>query len=200
MKMDHPVSNTVHPMSGSIRTFVAIELPERVRAALAGVPAAASLPASASVRWTRPGNLHLTLRFLGDTPEEQIAPLSRALDAVAAGAPSFELELGGAGAYPEARAARVLWIGLVDADRKLRKLRNQVEAAVRGLGWEREGRPFAPHLTLARLRQPARLSGGSWIEPVPLCRFEVKEVALMRSTLKPAGAEYDLLHRASLAG
>ena len=187
-------------MSGSVRTFVAIELPERVRSALAGVPAAAILPAAASVRWTPPQNLHLTLRFLGDTPEEQLAPVADALDAVAAGAASFELELGAAGAFPEARNARVLWVGLVDADRKLRKLRNQVEAAVRGLGWKREGRPFAPHLTLARLRRPTRLPAGGWTETVPRCRFAVKEIALIRSILKPAGAEYCVLHRASLAG
>ena len=187
-------------MSGSVRTFVAVEPPAGLRSALAGVPATASLPAAASVRWTPPENLHLTLRFLGDTPEEQLAPLADALDAIAAGAPSFELELGGAGAYPEARAARVLWIGLVDAERKLRRLRNQVEAAVRGLGWKREGRPFQPHLTLARLRTPTRLPEGGWIDTVPRCRFGVKEVALIRSTLKPAGAEYGVLHRASLAG
>lgn len=187
-------------MSGSVRTFVAIELPAGLRDALGSIPAAASLPAGTSVRWTPPENLHLTLRFLGDTPEELLDPLSRALDAIAAGAPSFELELGGAGAYPEARTARVLWVGLVDADRKLRRLRNQVEAAVRGLGWKREGRPFQPHLTLARLRRPTRLPAGGWIETVPRCGFAVKEVALIRSTLKPAGAEYDVLHRASLAG
>ena len=187
-------------MSDYVRTFVAIEPPSGLRAALAGVPEAASLPADTSVRWTPPENLHLTLRFLGDTPEDQLAPLSRALDAIAAGIPSFALELGAAGAFPDVQQARVLWIGLVDADRRLRRLRNQVEAAVRGLGWKREGRPFAPHLTLARLRKPARLPAGGWIETVPRCRFSVKEIALIRSTLKPAGAEYDILHRASLAG
>ena len=187
-------------MSGTVRAFVAIEPPAGLRDALAGVPAAASLPPGASVRWTPPENLHLTLRFLGDTPEEQLAPLADTLDAIAAGAPPFELEPGGAGAYPEERNARVLWVGLVDADRKLRRLRNQVEAAVRGLGWKREGRPFQPHLTLARLRRPVRLPAGGWLEAVPRCRFAVKEVALIRSTLKPAGAVYDVLHRASLAG
>lgn len=187
-------------MSGTVRAFVAIEPPAGLRSALACVPATASLPAAASVRWTRPENLHFTLRFLGDTPEELLDPLADALDAVASGAPPFELELGGAGAYPDARAARVLWVGLVDADRKLRRLRNEVEAAVRGLGWKREGRPFQPHLTLARLRPPVRLPAGGWIETVPRCGFAVKDVALIRSTLKPAGAEYDVLHRASLAG
>ncbi|MCY3761352.1 MAG: RNA 2',3'-cyclic phosphodiesterase [Gemmatimonadetes bacterium] len=187
-------------MSDSIRTFVAVEPPAGLRAALAGVPAAASLPQGAPLRWTPPENLHLTLRFLGDTPEEQLAPLADALGAIAAGAASFELELGGAGAYPDARAARVLWVGLVDADRKLRRLRNEVEAAVRGLGWKREGRRFQPHLTLARLRRPTRLPAGGWIETVPRCRFAVEEVSLIRSTLKPAGAEYDVLHRAPLAG
>ena len=187
-------------MSGSIRTFVAVELPPGLRTALAGVPAAASLPRGASVRWTRPENLHLTLRFLGDTQEEQLAPLSRALDEIAAGSASFEVELGAAGAYPDAQSARILWVGIGDADRKLRRLGNQVEAAVRGLGWKREGRPFEPHLTLARLRRLARLPSGAWIESVPRCRFSVKDVALIRSTLKPAGAEYDLLHRASFAG
>ena len=187
-------------MSGTVRAFVAIELPAGLCSALSGIPAAASLPATASVRWTPPENLHLTLRFLGDTPEEQLAPLADALDGVAAGAAPFELELGGAGAYPEARAARVLWVGLVDADRKLRRLRNQVEAAVRGLGWKREGRPFQPHLTLARLRRPTRLPADAWIQTVPRCRFAVVEVSLIRSTLKPAGAEYDVLHRAPLAG
>ena len=187
-------------MSGSVRTFVAIELPAGLRDALGSIPAAASLPAGTSVRWTPPENLHLTLRFLGDTPEEQLPPLADALDAVAAGAASFELELGAAGAFPEARNARVLWVGLDDADRRLRRLRNQVEAAVRGLGWKREGRRFQPHLTLARLRRPTRLPAGGWIETVPRCRFAVEEVSLVRSTLKPAGAEYDVLHRAPLAG
>ena len=187
-------------MSGTVRAFVAIEPPASLCSALAGVHATASLPATASVRWTPPGNLHLTLRFLGDTPEGQLPPLADALDGIAAGAASFELELGAAGAFPEARNARVLWVGLVDADRRLRRLRNQVEAAVRGLGWKRESRPFEPHLTLARLRPPTRLPAGSWIETVPRCRFAVEEVSLIRSTLKPAGAEYDVLHRAPLAG
>ena len=71
---------------------------------------------------------------------------------------------------------------------------------MRGLGWKREGRPFQPHLTLARLRRPTRLPADGWIETVPRFRFSVKEVALIRSTLKPAGAEYDVLHRAPLAG
>jgi RNA 2',3'-cyclic 3'-phosphodiesterase len=184
----------------SIRTFIAAELPAQAREALAGLSGrvARNWPGPA-VRWASPENIHLTLRFLGDTDTRLVPALGAGLEEIAGGAAPFALGLGGMGCFPSAGRPRVVWVGLDDPEERLRLLQRQVERLVRSLGWAREGRAFTPHLTLGRVREGGRPPSGAWmLDPEPLV-FQIGQVRLIESRLKPAGAEYHTLHAAALS-
>jgi 2'-5' RNA ligase len=110
------------------------------------------LPAGArDVRWVRLDGLHLTLRFLGPTPEDRVAPTIAAVNDVARSAEGpIDIELSGAGTFPSGRRPRTLWIGLSRGGPDLAQLAARTEEGLREAGWDPEGRPFRAHLTLAR--------------------------------------------------
>ena len=137
------------------RLFVGVPLPDDAARAVAEIVddvRAAGLPAGArDVRWVRLDGLHLTLRFLGPTPDQLIAPTAAAVAAVAKAADGpIPLELAGAGTFPSAGGPRTLWIGVGGATAALDHLAGATEAALVAVGWSADGRPFRPHLTLAR--------------------------------------------------
>jgi 2'-5' RNA ligase len=137
------------------RLFVAVPLPDDAAEAVRSVVdevRAEPLPAGArDVRWVRLDGLHLTLRFLGPTPDGRIEPTAAAVRAVAASAAEpFDLELGGAGTFPRQGRPRALWIGIAEGAERLGRLAIELDAALVAAGWPSEPRPFRPHLTLAR--------------------------------------------------
>lgn len=137
------------------RLFVAVPLPAAAAAEVAEVVATVreqSLPAGAhDVRWVRLDGLHLTLRFLGPTPDDRVAPTREALERAAehAGGP-IEAMLGGAGTFPPGGRPRTLWIGMTAGATELSVLAGRVERELETAGWPRDDRPFRAHLTLAR--------------------------------------------------
>ena len=96
-----------------------------------------------AVRWVKPENVHLTLRFLGATAADQLEELKTALAALAAMVEPFELQLAAMGCFPNVRRPRVIWVGLAGAEDQLLALQRAVEQVVVDLGWQREPRPFA---------------------------------------------------------
>lgn len=180
-----------------MRTFVALALDAPARAALASWMAEVR-PVLPGFRWTEPENLHLTLRFLGDTAPGALPRLCEALAAVAAGFPGFPLTLRGAGAFPHAGAPRVLWAG-AEGGAVLPALQSRLEERVRALGWAADTKPFRPHVTLARARDPRpRADVAAALAPVrsrPWGIVAVEDVLLMQSTLTPAGPVYTPLAR-----
>ncbi len=179
-----------------LRLFIAIELPDDVKALLAGLQT--DIPGAA---WVKPAAMHLTLKFLGDSiAEEGVPPLIDALGAVR-GAP-FILAVAGVGRFPpgERNPARVLWAGL-DAPHTLPDLAAAIDDATAALGFARETRPFSAHLTLARLKQ----NGGPNLDHF-LARhvglrsepFAVAGFSLISSQLSPQGPRYTRLHRVAL--
>ncbi|HEY3111808.1 MAG TPA: RNA 2',3'-cyclic phosphodiesterase [Chloroflexota bacterium] len=197
------------PSEPSLRTFVAVELPDQVRAAIAAAQAelrGALGARTGSVRWVDPAGAHLTLKFLGDTPESAVPAIEVSLRAALAGARAFALRTGALGCFPSGRSPRVLWLGLDGELEPLTATRDAVEAAIAPLGWPTEARPFSPHLTLGRLRPDAspaeragigKAAGAIWPPaPTPL---PVASVSLMRSELGPRGARYTRLVEVSLA-
>jgi len=184
-----------------IRTFIAVEMPADVRAALRGlVERMAPRWPERGVRWVKGDSMHLTLRFLGDTDEALVPELRAGLDEVAEGAAPFELRLNGTGCFPNPRRPRVIWVGLDNPEDRLLPLQKQVERLARACGWERERRPFRPHLTLGRVRDRTRPPQGDWLVAPEEVVFRVEKVQLIESHLKPTGAEYAVLHTARLAG
>lgn len=144
-----------------------------------------------NVKWVEQENLHLTLKFLGEVREQNLEAIKKRVAAVALDTPSCTVRLKGWGAFPGARRARVLWVGLEDTRNQLRTLAQRLDAALVSLGFPPEERPFTPHLTLGRLRQPAAIV----FPTVPLEGPEVKcqEIVLYRSELLPRGPVYRAL-------
>jgi 2'-5' RNA ligase len=143
-----------------MRTFIAIELPGAVRQrVVARQQAFARLlegqGLASAFRWTAADNLHLTLRFLGDTSGGQRAQIEGALKAIAATAPCFQLAVGQAGAFPNLRKPNILWLDFTGDLAQLTPLQGQIEAAARAAGFAAETRAFAPHLTIARAQKNA---------------------------------------------
>ncbi len=176
-----------------MRLFVALEPPETVREQIGRRVAAVrgELPAA---RWVRPEAVHLTLAFLGEREVGSVAALDRALAPVFARFPPLELRPTVAGAFPAGRPPRVLWLGLESGD-GLRELQRAVARSAAGVfGEEPEGRPFHPHLTLARLgsRWP-RAALERWLGAFragEVDAFRARQGTLMESHLTPTGARY----------
>lgn len=166
-----------------MRLFVAIELPDRQKQALRQLRT--EIPAA---RWLPPGQLHLTLAFLGEVAAERTGLLAEALAAIRE-AP-FELAVGGSGCFPQRSRPRVLWAGVTAAAGLLR-LAARVQAAVRACGLELEERPFSPHITLARLKVPCPREVGLFLDrhrQLDLGSFPVTGFTLFQSRLSPEGA------------
>ncbi len=139
-------------MSEEPRLFVAVPLSEAARAAVAEVVERikADEPEGRGVRWVRLDGLHLTLRFLGPTPEERTAAVAAAVEQAATGAPSFHVRIAGAGSFPPVGRPRTLWLDLDLGIPELEGLAGRLETALAEAGWDRERRPLRTHLTLAR--------------------------------------------------
>ena len=137
------------------RLFIAVPLPEDAAAAARSIVdgvRAEPLPAGArDVRWVRLDGLHLTLRFLGPTPDDRLAQAAAAVQAVAEAATGpIQIELGGAGTFPPEGRPRALWLGIVDGVEALDDLAAKLDTELTRAGWPPDQRPFRPHLTLAR--------------------------------------------------
>jgi len=201
-----------------IRAFIALPLPGEVQSAL-GEVAQQLAPQSQGVKWVKPGNIHLTLRFLGDTDPEKVPALSTGLDHIAAQHPPFPLRLGALGTFPNRTSSlvpsaaarvqpkgnpraldlhrpRVLWVGLEQGGVQLQQLRHTVEDLALSLGWERETQQFKPHLTLGRVREGGGLP--QKLPPVPPLEFQAGCVEFIESRLRSEGPEYHTLHQARL--
>ena len=184
-----------------MRTFIAIEIPAEIRKEMAKVQDGLKR-SGADAGWTRPEGIHLTLKFLGDVPESQIEEIKKALVQAAEATSRFRLEIAGAGAFPNPKHPRVVWLGLSGDVDRLSSLQGSVEESMTAMGFDREERAFSPHLTLARIKYLR--PGYSWqqaiesIKDIRLAGFDVDHISLMRSDLKPSGAVYTELGRARL--
>jgi 2'-5' RNA ligase len=146
-------------------------------------------------------NLHVTLKFLGQIEETRVGAITEALVAVATRTPAFALDVRGLGAFPTPSRPRVLWAGLEPAA-PLTALAGAVDAALAALGFVRESRAFAAHVTLGRVRESRRnpALAAALARPADCGGLPVARVSLMRSELHPRGARYTELTSVVLAG
>lgn len=188
------------------RLFVALELPASARDSLGALIGALRREVPDSLcRWVCAESIHLTLKFLGETPAARIPALCRVLDGAVVGCAPLTLRPAGIGTFRGRQGIRVLWVGLHGETERVAVLARRVDVAAGGMGWDEEKRPWRPHLTLARVQdragREARSRLGeqlkSFVAPV-LPTFQVDDVALVVSALRPGGAQYKTLHRAWL--
>lgn len=195
----------------TIRSFIAIELSQEARTELARLQSRlkeASPPKT--VRWTDPKNIHLTLHFLGDVPEDRLDDVSRTVhDAAAANAP-FSLNLSNLGCFPNTPRARIVWVGLTgDTDHLISLQSDLGDRLKKGVGFEPESRTYSPHLTIGRVRKGVtkdqlRELGQILEQQIPrvgrLAALPVAHIHFIRSDLKPEGPIYTSLAKARLGG
>ncbi len=176
-------------MSDRVRAFLAVSLPAEARACAVEAVEQLRRAVPGDVRWVPAENHHLTLKFLGEIAEDRIDALVARAGAKLAPVAPFEVALAGFGAFPSAREARVLWLGVARGSAALAKLARKLDTAARVAGAERERRPFSAHLTLGRLREPARVEIERLTPPTSVT-WTVAEVVLYESRLAPDGARH----------
>ncbi len=195
-------------MDNTIRVFIAIEPSASARAALVRLTQRMQQAQLRDLRWVDPMGVHLTLKFLGNIPLSVKDKVAEAMESAARGLGPFALALSNVGVFPSPGSPRVLWVGVQGDLEALGRLQERLEAGLERLGFPREARGFTPHLTLARVRD--RLSPQArdrlaqvlaserpdWTEAE--AAWEVREVVLMRSTLTPSGAIYQLIAKSTL--
>jgi 2'-5' RNA ligase len=176
-----------------IRAFLAVELPDALRPGLAQIQAELKR-SRADVRWVAVSNIHLTLKFFGNVPDDEIDTLALAAREAAAETPPLPLQATGAGAFPSPNAPRVVWLGLGGDIVPMTQLFYRLEKAFAALGYPPEGRAFNPHLTLGRVKSPANRERLAKLlakmPPLDWPPFEVKELILFQSVLSPQGSKY----------
>lgn len=187
-----------------MRTFIAIELPMAIKDYLSSLQDV--LRASgADVKWVKPNNIHLTLKFLGEIDDKKIAEVTRVLETVAGAEKSFSIRLKSIGAFPNTNFPRVIWAGIDKGDNETKRIAAMLEERISGIGIPKENRPFSTHITIGRSR-----SGLNRIKLAPMLNtlkdnpdkegleFKASKITLFKSTLAPSGPVYEILKEANL--
>lgn len=185
-----------------MRLFVAIPLPSDV-----AQRAFAVLPETLTgLRRVQPDNLHVTLAFLGETPESRLPDVAAAAEDAARGVPRFTLGFDRAGRFPERGRPRVVWLGMADGRSNVERLGQAVSRTLRENGLDFEDRPLSPHVTLARVRDEATTAEARTVAAtidtldVPSLSIDVHEIAVVQSVLSSKGPRYTARARAPLGG
>jgi 2'-5' RNA ligase len=183
-------------MSNTIRTFIAIELPEKIIYTIKKVQEEIK-SYGLKIRWVRPENIHLTLKFLGDTKAADTENVARAVSESVTDYPPISLAVKGIGVFPGIKRPRVIWLGVSNQLDVLTTFQKTLDEKLEAIGFPKENRPFRGHLTLGRIK--------SKIDPKKLndalkefTRFESEHfladrIILYKSDLKPNGPVYTKL-------
>jgi RNA 2',3'-cyclic 3'-phosphodiesterase len=178
-----------------IRAFIAIDIPDDVRAAVKGAQAQLKqAPIDVKISWTKVDNLHLTLQFLGSIEETLVDKIKSALQSVARKHQPFDVSVHGAGAFPNENRPRVIWVGCDDAGDRLKALARSVQAAMQPLGFEPEHHEFSAHLTLGRIKVPrpdvTLTTALDSLKNSGFGTLRVEAIHLFESQLHPDGSMY----------
>jgi 2'-5' RNA ligase len=182
-----------------LRLFVAIELPAKVRQRLADLQADLQKGNLGRLRWVRPENIHITLKFLGGTPADRQHEIEHAIGEAVDGVPPHELTLGKLGKFGGRQHPRVLWVDVGGEVEALKSLHKRIDERLALLGFPPEEKEFAAHLTLARVPQDMQKAVARPIDEViaseklPDLPIPVRNVSLMLSELKREGPNYTRL-------
>lgn len=188
-----------------VRSFIAIELPDRVKRGLRELQAQLKAGSQAPIKWVDPANIHLTLKFLGNVAADRLDEITTAMTQAVQGTPSFSLEIKELGVFPNPRRVQIVWVGLSGEVEKLARLQQRIESELEKLGFAPENRRFTPHLTLARLRDRAtpeerqklgQLIAETEFDAVP--SFTADSVKLMKSQLTREGPIYSQISSVAL--
>lgn len=188
-----------------IRSFIAVELPGDLKKALAELQRQFRSAGNSPVKWVESGNIHLTLKFLGDIDIDSTGKITTALEGASHGFTPFHIEASRLGVFPNMNRIQVIWVGLYGELEKLGQLQKRIEENLKPLGFPPENRPFTPHLTLGRVRDYARPEERQKLgQIIGNAKFDgkytidVNAVNLMKSQLTREGPIYTKLAAVNL--
>ncbi len=181
-----------------MRCFIAIDISDDVRRSISAIINNCSKYSNDSIRWISSENIHLTLKFLGEVNEDIIFKIKESLESVCKKHGVFKINVKGVGVFPSPKYANVLWAGVEDSE-QLKSLYTDIEDAMSKIGFEREKRRFSPHITFGRVKHRRQidivLKELYTFKDTIFGSIEVNEVLLMKSILRPSGAEYTVTAR-----
>lgn len=181
-----------------MRTFIALELSEEIKEELGRLQDELKA-ADAEVKWVKPQNIHLTLKFIGNAEESKIEEIKKILESISSQNHPFEISLFRPGAFPELNRPRVIWVGIDKGCAEVEKIAKIVSDELEKTGFPKEERPFSAHLTLGRVksgRNKARLKEKILSLETRPTSSAINHITFFRSTLTPSGAIYTALCKA----
>jgi 2'-5' RNA ligase len=183
-----------------LRLFVAVTIPDAVREEMLRVQRELQpLAPRGVIRWTKPEQFHLTLRFLGDVSSGHVTGLQDSLRAACSGVPVLRLRALGVGFFPNARSPRVIWVGITDGENGLVDLQRKIKDAVQPFTAEQGGERFAGHVTLGRVKlfKQSEISelaaGAETMRNRTFGEWTAREIEIIRSELLATGSRYTQL-------
>lgn len=183
-----------------IRTFIAIEFPAELKERIKSFQMRLKRPGQSYVKWVDPALMHITLKFMGNLTAGQVDNTESILAVSALSSEGFSLRTGQTGCFPQIKNIRIAWLGLEGDIGALNNLQKNIEESLIKAGFARDDRPFAAHITMARLRDDCTQGHRSQFAAdfiatrfEPVFRFQVNRIALMRSRLTPRGPIYSRL-------
>jgi RNA 2',3'-cyclic 3'-phosphodiesterase len=192
-------------MQNSMRLFISIELSPEIHDQLSKLIAELKKDGCSSIKWVKPENIHLTLKFLGDTASTKLPELQQRISSVCNSVKPFRITVLGTGGFPSRKTPKVLWAGL-NAEEALDHLYHALDAEMAKFGFPKENRPFSPHLTLARIPSPAEspaldstLKHLFNVQNKNFGMVIVRRITLFQSTLASGGSIYTPLFRFQLS-
>ena len=183
-----------------IRTFIAVELPDTIKTQVEQLESRL-IKARADIKWVKPQNIHITLKFLGEITTERVEAACTGVRKALQTIGPFQLSLSRVGAFPNLDRARVLWVDVKKGRDELINLQHQIEDILFTRNFVREPRPFLPHLAIGRVRSPKGLGTLTDLvkqTPFQTLDFRVDRVAVIKSYLESSGSIYTVLEHAPL--
>lgn len=183
-------------MNQPIRCFIAIEIPEPIQNQLVRIQGTLrkQIPKAS---WVKPGNIHLTLKFLGDVDPEDLESIGKAIEGVTSRHHSFSLHIGGVGAFPNLARPRVIWAGVKCGAERVSTLAQDINLALSNHGFSIDTKKFNPHLTIARLKEKIDLKPYAnqyrQYDRIHEAEMTVDTISLIQSQLHSKGAIYSTL-------
>ena len=187
-----------------MRTFIAIELPQDIRTHLAGLQNELK-KAGADVKWVEEANIHITLKFLGEVNDQQLAEVKKVLEGAAYASKQFSMRVSSLGAFPKVSFPKVIWVGIDKGDAETQHIVQDLEDRLVRLGIPQEQRPFSSHITIGRTRSELnRVRLAQELDSLAgqlagqTQEFNVTKITLFKSTLTPKGPLYEVIKEAPL--
>lgn len=187
-------------MTDSLRSFIALDLCKEQKAILKDIQTRLKA-VDTDVKWVEPDNFHITLKFLGIIPQNEIKPIAEIIDAQAKNTASFSIEIGDLGAFPSVERPDIIWAELRQGQQPLTALADILEEALFLRGLPKETKKFHPHITIGRKRTNHNINALSEALKITTLTSTVQKalhITLFQSDLSSDGPRYSVLHRSHL--